>query len=461
MGADFSWRNRRYKGDKGTGKSAIYSLLNSRADTFFDNRILLVSAEKPRGATVFSGLTSDPPPTESNFISLWKLYISSLVAQKIYEFEIKCKESHELISILSEQKLIETEFDVGVLFRRVLAYAKRWASGEIETGISLEQNSGMPSLSLKIRPNDNIDDIYSISVDRLLKLANSALHSADITVWVLLDRLDVAFSEDHELETNALRALFRVYRDIADLDNIKLKIFIRTDIWKRITEMGFAEASHITKFVMLEWSPSALLNLIVKRVVNNHCIIDEYEIDTKALLSDFEAQKVLFYTIFPLQVDQGSRKSSTLDWLISRCADGTGKTAPRELIHLLNALREKEILRMERGETQAAGKQLFDRSVFKTALPDVSEARLIQTLYAEYPDLRPFISKLVGEKTEQTVETLGALWGVDTTTTIQISDRLAEVGFFQKRSVRDSDTLWVPFLYRDALKMIQGLADDV
>ena len=30
-------------------------------------------------------------------------------------------------------------------------------------------------------------------------------------------------------------------------DNIKLKIFVRDDIWQRISEGGFAEASHITK----------------------------------------------------------------------------------------------------------------------------------------------------------------------------------------------------------------------
>lgn len=448
------------RGDKGAGKSAIYSLLNARADRFFDDRILLVSAEKPRGATVFSNLTADPPPTEADFIALWKLYISSIIAQKIYEFGIGGESAKELIGVLSEQGLLDTGFDIAIIFRKVLAYAKKWTKSEIEPNLTVDPNTGSPSFGIRIKPNDSSSDFNSVSVDKLLKLANTALSGADITVWVLLDRLDVAFSEDRALETNALRALFRVYRDIADLDNIKLKVFIRTDIWRRITETGFAEASHITKFVVLEWLPAALLNLIIRRLVSNPCIVDEYAIDSKKLLNDFEGQRHLFYTVFPAQVDQGSRKPSTLDWLISRCADGTGKTAPRELIHLLNALREKEIARMERGEPAAAGKQLFDRSVFKLALPDVSEARLIQTLYAEYPDLRPYIAKLAGEKTEQTVEALSTLWGTDTPTTIAVSDRLVEVGFFQRKSVRDSDTLWVPFLYRDALKMIQGLADD-
>jgi hypothetical protein len=43
-------------GPKGSGKSAIYSLMNSREDDLFDKRILIVAAENPRGATAFRDL---------------------------------------------------------------------------------------------------------------------------------------------------------------------------------------------------------------------------------------------------------------------------------------------------------------------------------------------------------------------------------------------------------------------
>jgi hypothetical protein len=96
--------------------------------------------------------------------------------------------------------------------------------------------------------------------------------------------------------------------------------------------------------------------------------------------------------------------------MISRCADGAGKTAARELIHLLTSLRDKEISRLERGEPPAPGEQLFDRSVFKEALSIVSETRYHQNLIAEYPDLKDILAKLNGEKTEQTVDSLAELW---------------------------------------------------
>jgi predicted ATP-dependent serine protease len=50
------------KGEKGAGKSAIYSLLSTKSDALFDKRILLITAEEPRGAPVFKELVTDPPP---------------------------------------------------------------------------------------------------------------------------------------------------------------------------------------------------------------------------------------------------------------------------------------------------------------------------------------------------------------------------------------------------------------
>jgi len=61
------------RGEKGSGKSAIYSLLIARADELFDKGILLTTGENPRGATVFQDLISQPPTTEQEFIGLWKL----------------------------------------------------------------------------------------------------------------------------------------------------------------------------------------------------------------------------------------------------------------------------------------------------------------------------------------------------------------------------------------------------
>ena len=85
------------RGEKGAGKSAIYSLLMTRADTFFDQGILLVAAENPRGATVFKDLIADPPTTENEFVVLWKLYILTIIAQQLREYDIRGAKVRDLV----------------------------------------------------------------------------------------------------------------------------------------------------------------------------------------------------------------------------------------------------------------------------------------------------------------------------------------------------------------------------
>jgi hypothetical protein len=42
---------------------------------------------------------------------------------------------------------------------------------------------------------------------------------------------------------------------------------------------------------------------------------------------------------------------------------------------------------------------------------------------------------------------------------VEPAQRLVEIGFFELRGSKNAQTFWVPFLFRDALSMSQGLAD--
>jgi len=452
------------KGEKGAGKSAIYSLLISKSSELFDRRILLVAAEKPQGTPAFRELTADPPASESEFVGLWKLYIIALVAETANEYGIHNAYINDLRGKLADQGLIDEFLDLPRLLKKALTYVRGWiAPRQLETGIAVDPATMVPSFSFKITPSEPGEDDRArgaISIDRLAQLAERGLETANYEIWVLLDRLDVAFAESQELEKNALRALFRVYRDFGGLSHIRIKIFIRSDIWKKISEEGFREASHITKDIEIDWSKDDLLNLIMRRVVDNEVLGNEYRIDKEYVLQNYKMQSALFYKLFPDQVDQGSKKPPTLDWILSRCADGTGKTAPREVIHLLNTIRDQEIRRLGQGKPLPPDGALFDRSVFKTSLLPVSEARLVQTIYAEYPSTKPIIVRLTGEKTEQTIDSVASIWGVNSVEAQTRIEELVNIGFFQRRGSREQPTFWVPFLYRDALNMIQGKAGE-
>lgn len=68
-------------GPKGSGKSALYSLLLGSADDLFDRGIVILAAERPRGAPAFRDVVNNPPTTEWEFVALWKLYFLCLIAE--------------------------------------------------------------------------------------------------------------------------------------------------------------------------------------------------------------------------------------------------------------------------------------------------------------------------------------------------------------------------------------------
>jgi hypothetical protein len=298
-----------------------------------------------------------------------------------------------------------------------------------------------------------------ISADSLLDLANKAFATKGIRFWIVLDRLDVAFADSEGLERNALRALFRVYRDMQGLNNVSVKILLRDDIWARITDVGFREASHITRAITITWESRALLNLVIRRALHNDELKAYYRVEADKVLASVQEQEKLFYRIFPRQVDAGARKSTTLDWMLSRTADGTKQTAPRELIHLLSAARDEQLRLLEMGASEPAGETLIGPAALKAALPTVSKVRYNQTLCAEHPTLKPLMTKLEGEKTQQVAASLAKIWNTSEPDALSNAEKLSDIGFFEKRGTKEQPIFWVPFLYRDALHLVQGPAE--
>lgn len=451
-------------GPKGSGKSALYSLLISKSTELFDRNVLLIPGENPRGATAFRDLVTDPPASEREFVALWKLYIASLLHSSLADYGIQNEPAKKLGDALAREGLVKGSLSLAGLLRAVVDYARRALRPQaLEGGVDIDPITQLPKgFKGKIifsEPGRQAAGSELASVDHLLELADKALRQAGYQAWVLLDRLDVAFAENVELESNALRALFRVYLDLLALSNVKLKIFLRTDIWARITSEGFREASHITRHVTITWNRSSLLNLVVKRAVHNETIRSAYDVTDDIARQNVSSQETFFYRLCPDQVDVGPNKPNTFDWLLSRTRDGTKLNAPREMIHFLNSLREVQVKRLEIGDNSPEGDQLFARPSFKDALVEVSKVRLEQTLYAEYPAQKPALEKLRGSKTLQTSESLSGIWGVSGDEALKRANELATIGFFETRGTPQAPEYWVPFLYRDALDLIQGAAE--
>lgn len=454
-------------GPKGSGKSAIYSTLVSREDQLFDRGILIRAAESPRGTPAFSSLVEDPPLSEVEFMSLWKLYFLGLIADAFEEYSVKGEDAKRVTRLLNDARLRPGgKISLRTHVKNALDYVRRiLRPTEVEPTLALDPaTGGVTGLSARIQFSEPSSaeraqgDIY---IDELYAAADQALADDDVDIWLLLDRLDVAFVGSPEFEKNALRALFKVYLDLNDLQHVRLKIFLRTDIWKAITSSGFREASHITRELVLKWDRGALLQLVAQRLVRNPGLVEHYNVSPSEVKTDTQAQAALFKRVYPLQVEGGPNKPQTFDWCLSRTRDGSRLTAPRELIHLLAETRDVQMKWLEIGEAEPEGEPLFQRGALKEALPAVSDVRLTKTLYAEYPHLRNYLEMLEGQKTNHGVQSLAAIWREPQEKAKEIALRLVDIGFFEKRGTFIDPEFWVPFLYRPALNLVQGTAEGV
>ena|ERR1039458_8772687 len=206
-------------GAKGAGKSALYSLLIKREAAFFDKRILLAAAENPRGTPVFQSLVTDPPTSEREFVSLWKLYLAGLAASTLSGWSVNNEYTEELFGLLEEAGIRPKEKNLKTMLQASFEYVRRMLKPTaIEGGLKFDPNSGAPTgVTGKIlfaEPTQAQAKVGAVSIDRLFELVEYALDRDDLTLWLVLDRLDIAFSESSVLEQNALSALFHAYLDL-------------------------------------------------------------------------------------------------------------------------------------------------------------------------------------------------------------------------------------------------------
>ncbi|EPS5699475.1 P-loop ATPase, Sll1717 family [Vibrio vulnificus] len=386
------------------------------------------------------------------------MYFCQLVINYLQSVNLCNGGAKEVRERLVEVGLIQESNTLKRLLNGAALFAKKLTNVE-----SIEGSGNLAEASISgritFRTPSHEESLKGIrSVDELIACLNEHLEHIGKKCWILCDRLDVAFDESLELEKNALRALFKVYRDIEEYGNISIKVFLRDDIWARITKEGFREASHITRTTTISWDSKNLLNLVVRRALCNSELVNAFSVVPQEIMDDHDKQKEFYYKIFPKQVDLGEKKSETFEWINNRIRDGLTNTPPRELIHYYNEIISQEERDQAIGNNKIEEPNIVSRSAIKSAAGEVSKVRLEQTIFAEHPDLKESILALENKKAEHDLSTLRDIWGLTPDQTKVIASKLADIGFFENRAARNDNLYKIPFIYRPYLNIIQGKA---
>ncbi len=432
------------KGEKGAGKSAIYRVLREPAQPTLDAQNMhIVPAFNESGAPIFRRLVELDRKDERAFIGMWKVYILVIAANFLcdqYKGDARGTLA-ELISVLEMNGLRAPEGTVSALWQRMRDFLKKAEFQYKNKGISAKIEFGATPTG--------IQDVEE-KIETLLSQIDAFLDGKGKKMWVLFDRLDESFAAHPDVEVPALRGLCRTYLDLQSLSRIKLKLFFRQDLFRKIAQGGFVNLTHLeAKSVSIEWTPDDLHSLLCARIRQNDSLMAQLGVDKRT------SNDTLFGKIFPDQVDAGDRRPTTWNWILTRIEDGNGIRAPRNLIDLINLAKEAQIAKEQRAVKQPKRRSmLMEPESLKLALDRLSEKRVNDTLIAEMGEIAKVISQLKDGKAEHNTKSLGALFGKRGAELDRLITSLKEAGILTE----SGDTLKIPMLYRSGLNITQGKA---
>jgi hypothetical protein len=441
-------------GEKGTGKTALFRIFQKRYRAVSQLRkVEVIPGFNPAGNPVFQRLAQVRLLSEGQYATVWKTYLLSLISNWILELYGSDLSSRmrRLDSTLVQIGLRSRDDSAQTIFSKVVNVFSRLKPKSAEVTFSLSE-SGIPIVAPKLQfePDaPNVDPPDVIPHEKALGDLNEVLDEIDVTVWVVLDRLDEAFQGFPFVEIPALRALLRTYLDLLAFRRIRLKLFVRNDLFRKVIQGGFVNLTHVNARKMeIVWEEEDLLSLFTQMVRESPQFVE-------ALSLAERTDKQIFDVIFPKQVDQGIRKPTTWSWVMSRIRDGNGIKPPRNLIDLSIKAKEAQIRSEERTAREySAGIAIIEADAIRRAQRALSEQRVQDTLLAEASEFAPTIERFRDGKAEHNEASLSTLLGVAEENVRNAVKPLLEMGFLEEVG----GSFKVPMLFRDGLEITQGKA---
>lgn len=443
-------------GDKGTGKTALYSILRKRYGSIPElSSVEVVTAFNPTGNPVFQRLAQQEELTEPQYTTVWKAYILSLIGNWLLELydDAPTDKMRELDDLLRRTNLRSTDDSPSTIFSKIMNAIARVFPSSAEVKMTLSE-TGIPIIVPKVefaKAGPEQERVPEVAHEEALGLLNAALAEADLEVWVVLDRLDEAFQGFPSIETPALRALFRTYLDLLEFPKVKLKLFVRRDLFRKITHGGFVNLTHVNaRKVEIVWEEEDLLNLLCRRLRESAEFLEDIE-------GQGDSDQELFDRIFPEKVDDAERKPTTWRWMMARIRDGNDIKPPRNLIDLVGKAREAQLRREEREHRIfTVGQDLIESESIKRALSRLSGERVEDTLLAEAGESSGIIEKFRGGKAEHNEQSIAVQLGIDQSEVKTAIKPLVDLGFLEVVGA----SYKIPMLYREGLEVTQGKAFD-
>jgi len=428
-------------GLKGSGKSTIFEMLSK----YKSENLIIIPGNSTKGPLEYESFLPKDENKENivdkenileYFRKIWKVYTSIVLGATLLENFQDSEKNDDLDYIR------ETLNTIGVVGRSGI---REFLQQIKEISITIQ------TFAFKISSNGSSIE-KKLDYKNLLSAEQQFLEEKKLEAWILFDKLDELFADENDKRKKALEGLLYAYSDLSELENIKLKIFLRTDIFNTL---HFENKDHFYS-TKIKWDESNLMTLIAKRIAKNNEIANKVLSHDEVSSNDINSEEArsLFYAVFEDKVEKGSHKSETFKWIYNRILDGQGIATPRDMIYFCKTARKSQI--SENYSVQQG--RLISGKAVKHAFIEFSQDKLNNYLYQVFPQYIPIIEKFIGSpRPKFTLADLKKRLNIENENeAISKVKELCDIGFLKKKSnkpIEETEEFEVPYMYRPALEI--------
>lgn len=271
-------------GGKGTGKTALFTLLKRRNKTFSNPRrhqqlLIPISTDieytRLRGA-VSEVFKSESKDSDIQFRYFWEIYF-------LYRLLYTMREENLLRGEESQKTAIKF-LDIFAAEGRAPSLIDFLKSLKFRLGVKVDSsNPAFPSPDFYMEPcqgaNDGKKDReLDICLDEVKNLANRILTKKKIYTYIAVDNIDdFVAREDYEIQKMLVQGLLQCAKGFNPYSHIKVKLFLRTELYKAI---DFSQVGGYEKIQteQLQWTTADIWHFIGERILWNlkhHLKIEE------------------------------------------------------------------------------------------------------------------------------------------------------------------------------------------
>lgn len=417
-------------GTKGSGKSALFRIFVDFLPELLlrQRKVVVAHGVQAPGDPVFHAFSEQfSKLSEDEFVSFWCIYLVSLahehfikgprykkflqgVNSEIINFQRACASARipEITARKSLRDILEWSLHVLQSWRPKVKYTPSEGAGEFEldllgSAIPPQQEENMSSSKATLPKY----------VNEIKETLEAILKKSQLSLWLMIVRLDEIFPRRSEVERKALRGLLRTMRYFSSKE-IRVKIFLRDDMLDQVVRAGngFTALTHVTvrQADTLRWSNDQILTMLVKRIFANRNIAEYFEVNQEQINASANYRIECFNRVFPPTVYRGPKQSPTLRWICNRCADGREVVTPRDVLDLLIRAKQRQ-QDICASDSDGNTNWIIGSAAIQYGFEELSKRKRQAYLVAEFPKIWPHISKFIGGRTEYDDASLRGLLG--------------------------------------------------